>query len=243
MQRTAHHAGPCCWITLHPVRRLLQAAQAAAAGIEPAHGVRHLCLPGALLRLCGSGLHRGSGRHRLQQLYAQRSGDEHVHYARTARPLLLDVQVYWKTTIYCYTGIPAGTLRMQMHRAAWRLRPPTGRRTACVQSSPADTSTQAVADADAKHRLAAASADAAAGLDELSLSQEGARGQRRRGGGTALYLAGKRAGLGGLMGAFGLTPARERCTLHSWKSPDSQSKRAVCSRSHLGHPLTPAARA
>lgn len=69
---------------------------------------------------------------------------------------------------------------------------------------------QAIADADAKHRLAAAAAHAAAAdVGELSLSQTGGSQQRRRaGGGTGAYLAARRAGLDGLVAALGLTPAR-----------------------------------
>lgn len=68
---------------------------------------------------------------------------------------------------------------------------------------------QAIADADAKHRLAAAAADAAVeSLGELSLSQQSG-GQRRRAGGAGAYLAGRRAGLDGFVTALGLTPARE----------------------------------
>jgi hypothetical protein len=71
---------------------------------------------------------------------------------------------------------------------------------------------QAIADADAKHRLAAAAADAAAAdVGELSLSQPcGSQQRRRAGGGTGAYLAARRAGLDGLVAALGLTPARAR---------------------------------
>ena len=37
----------------------------------------------------------------------------------------------------------------------------------------------------------------------------GGSGRRRRAGGSGLYLAGKRAGLDGIVAAFGITPTRE----------------------------------
>lgn len=67
---------------------------------------------------------------------------------------------------------------------------------------------QAIADADAKHSLAAAPLEAAARLSDLSLEGGRARPPRRAGGGFAGYLAGKRAGLGAVVDAFGLRPSR-----------------------------------
>lgn len=59
--------------------------------------------------------------------------------------------------------------------------------------------------------MAAAADAAAAAVGELSLSQQSG-GQRRRIGSAGAYLAGRRAGLDGLVAALGLTPAREYWT-------------------------------
>ena len=47
----------------------------------------------------------------------------------------------------------------------------------------------------------------------LLFRQDGGSGRRRRAGGTGLYLAGKRAGLDGVIAAFGITPNREQLSL------------------------------
>lgn len=69
---------------------------------------------------------------------------------------------------------------------------------------------QEVADADAKHGLASAAVEAAARLAELDLGTGNSVGRPRRagGGGVAGYLAGKRAGLGALVAAFGISSSR-----------------------------------